>query len=119
MQLPELVRRQLPEGAVRAHSVVIVALCLNAFARVVKASERVLIQTFFAQVPVEALDVRILDWLSRTDELKPHAVLVGPGVQRLADELWPVTDLNDRRTLDRPELHKHSTSSITGVATTG
>ena len=81
MQLPELVRRQLPQGAMRANRVVVGSPCFNSLACVIKAGERMLIQTFFAQSAVETLDVRVLNRFARTDELQPDAMLVRPGIE--------------------------------------
>jgi hypothetical protein len=77
----------------RANRVVVGAPCFDAFACVIKTGERMLIQTFFAQSPIEAFDVRVFDGLARPDELQPHAVFVRPGIERLADEFRSVVDL--------------------------
>src|ERR1700754_2517774 len=97
MQLPELVRRQLPQCAVRPDRVVVDPPCLNAPARIIHADERMLIQTFLAHSPIEALDVRVLYRLAGADDLQAHAMPVCPSVQRPAHEFWPVIDLNQRR----------------------
>ncbi|AKE01779.1 hypothetical protein XM57_01590 [Burkholderia cepacia] len=67
MQLPELVRRQLPQGAMRAHRVVVRAPRFDSHACIVETDERVLVQTFFAQSAVEAFDVRVFHRLAWTD----------------------------------------------------
>ncbi|AOJ58506.1 hypothetical protein AQ477_17880 (plasmid) [Burkholderia thailandensis] len=80
MQLPELVRRQLPQGTMRTNRVVVGSPRFDALACVVEIDERMLVQTFFAQSPVEALDVRVFHRLAGTDELQLDAMLVRPGI---------------------------------------
>lgn len=53
-----------------------------------------LIQTLFTQSAVEALDVSVLHRFAGPNELRFYAVLVCPGVERLADELRAVIHLN-------------------------
>ncbi|VVE23793.1 hypothetical protein PHO31112_03270 [Pandoraea horticolens] len=43
MQLPELVRRQLPQGAMRTNRIVVDSPCFDTFAYVFKADKRVLV----------------------------------------------------------------------------
>lgn len=90
MQLPELVRRQLPQGTMRTHRVVVGAPRFDSPARIVETDERMLIQTFAPQSAVEALDVSILHRFAGPNELQFYTVLVRPGVERLADELRAV-----------------------------
>src|SRR5690242_11085644 len=97
MQLPELVRRQLPQGTMRAHRIVVRAPRFDSFACIVQADERLLVQTLLAQSAVEALDVRVFHRLTRTDELQSDAMFVRPCVERLADELRTVINLNRTR----------------------
>lgn len=97
MQLPEFVRRQLPQGTMRAHRVVVRAPRFFPRVGVVETDERMLIQTFVAQPAVEAFDVRVFHRLARTDELQLDAMFVRPCIERLAYELWPVVDLNQLR----------------------
>ena len=66
-------------------------------ARVVERHEDVLIKIFLSQPRIETLDVRVLDRLSRFDELQPYAVLVGPLVERPAAQLGTVIGLNHQR----------------------
>ncbi len=70
MQLPELVRRQLPQGTMRAHLVVVRAPRFDSLACIVETDERMLVQTLFAQPAVEALDVRVFHRLTRADDVE-------------------------------------------------
>src|SRR4026209_2417387 len=51
-----------------------------------------LVQTFVAELPVEALDVRVLYGLAGPDEREPNAASVRPSVEHLAFELWTMVD---------------------------
>lgn len=62
------VRRQLPQGTMRAHQVVVRAPCFDSLVCIVETDERKLVQIRFAQSAVEALDVRIFYRLTRTAE---------------------------------------------------
>ena len=54
--------------------------------------EPVLIQALVPQLPVEAFDVAVLRRLARLDEVQLDAVLVGPLIQRPADELGAIVE---------------------------
>ena len=71
----------------RAFSIILDAPLFNLAARVVERNKDVLVEAFFAQARIETLDVRVLDRLSWFDELQPHAMLVGPLVERPAAQL--------------------------------
>ena len=58
--------------------------------RIGKRNEDVLVKALVAQPRIETLDVRVLDWLAWFDELQPHAVLIGPLVERPAAQLGTV-----------------------------
>ncbi len=109
MQLSELVRCQLPQGTMRAHRVVVRAARFDRRAGIVETDERMLIQTLFAQPAVEAFDVCVFHRLSRTDERQIDAMFVRPCIERLADELRLVVDLNQLRSPSPlTELLQHS-----------
>jgi hypothetical protein len=52
-----------------------------------------LVQAFLSEATHEALDVSILSWLSRLDEVEEHAVLVAPLIESEAAELRTVIKL--------------------------
>src|SRR5690348_11619892 len=51
-----------------------------------------LVQTLVAELAVEALDVRVLHGLARSDEREANPASVRPRVEHLAFELRPVVD---------------------------
>jgi len=57
---------------------------------VAQVGEPVLIQALIAELPVEALDERVLHGLAGPDEVEPDPHAVGPGIQGLAHELRTV-----------------------------
>ena len=79
----------------RAFPIVLDAPLFDLAARVVERNEDVLVEAFLAQARIETLNVRVLDRLSRFDELQPYAVLVGPLVERPAAQLGTVENLFD------------------------
>ncbi len=52
----------------------------------------VFVQALIPKLPIEALDVRVLDRLARADEAQLDAVRVRPRVERAPDKLRPVVD---------------------------
>ena len=56
------------------------------------AREQVLVETFVAQVTVEAFDVGILDGFAGTNEIEPYVMCIGPGVHRAAYKLSTIVD---------------------------
>ncbi len=65
---------------------------LNGLPRLLQRREPVAVEAFGAKVAVERLGEGVVRGLARPRELELHAVAVGPGVERLGDELRPVVD---------------------------
>ena len=78
----------------RAFPIVLDAPLFDLAPRIVERNENVLVEAFLAQPRIEALDMRVLDRLSRFDELQAYAMLVGPLVERPAAQLGTVVGLN-------------------------
>src|SRR5262245_12217346 len=89
------------QGTVRPHGVVVDAPGFDQGTRLDEAGEPLLIETLVAELPVEALDERILDRLARPDKPQLHAASIGPGIDGAAAEFWPVVHDQDRRQADR------------------
>src|SRR6266852_4345167 len=90
----ELFRRQIPQRAVRAHGVVIHPPGFDRLPCVSEIHEPVLVQTFIAELPVEALDERVLRGPAALDEMQRHLVLIRPLIHDAAGELRSVVYLN-------------------------
>ena len=58
-----------------------------------------LIETLVSEPPVERLGKGVVGGFAGSRELQLHAVVVGPGIEGLGDELWSVVDGD---TLGRP-----------------
>jgi hypothetical protein len=93
----ELLGRQVAQARMRAFPIVVDAPLFDLAARVVERNKDVLVEALLAQARVETLDVRVLDRLSRFDELQPHAMLVGPLIEHPAAQLGTVIGLNHQR----------------------
>ena len=59
--------------------------------------EPVLIQALVPKLPVEALDVRVLDGLTRLDELQRDAGISGPHIEGIAAEFGAIVERQARR----------------------
>ena len=49
-----------------------------------------LVETAFAEAPVERFHERILGWLARLDEVQPHSVILGPKEHRFTSQFGAV-----------------------------
>ena len=79
----------------RPDLVVVDPVRLDLLPRVVEADEPVFVQALVPELPVEALDVRVLDRLPRPDEVESDAALERPAVHDAARELGAVVDADD------------------------
>lgn len=73
-------------------TVVAEAPLLDGALRISERQKPVLVQARVAQPAVERFDERVVDGFPGTTELELHAVLMRPGIERLAAELGPVVD---------------------------
>src|SRR4029077_16220320 len=78
----------------RAHRVVIHPPGFNHLPCVLQIHEPVLVQAFIAELPVEALDERILCGLATLDEMQRHLVLIRPLIHDATGKLGSVVYLN-------------------------
>ena len=91
---------------------------LNGALRIGEGEKPVLVQALVPEPAVERLDEGVVHGLARTTELELHAVLMGPGVERLAPELRSIVhrdalrqparatqSLEDRDDARTPEAH--------------
>jgi hypothetical protein len=60
--------------------------------RVRQRQEPVRVEAFVAQTAVERLYKGVVGRLAEPAEVERDAVLVGPAVERLGGELWPIID---------------------------
>ena len=106
----ELLRRQIPQRAVRAHRVVVYPPGLDYFSRPPQIHELVLVQAFIPELPVEAFDERVLHEPPSLNEVQRHPMLIGPLIHDPAGELRSVVYL-DRgggpAPLPQPFQHAH------------
>jgi len=72
---------------------------LQLLSSIFQRKEKLRVQTFIAQLPVEALDESILHRPSWPDELQPHAILIGPDVEGAAAKLAPIDRITRAGTL--------------------
>src|ERR687887_49652 len=77
-------RRLIAQCAVRAIRVIVLPPCFNRLAGIYQAEKPMLIQAFAPKFPVETLDVGVLDWLVRFNELQRNAAPSCPRGERLA-----------------------------------
>jgi hypothetical protein len=84
---PELLRREVPEGAGRPIQIVVHPPVFDGPLRVGQAEEPVLVEALVAQLAIEALDETVLLGLTGIDELQLDAGLVSPLVERPARQL--------------------------------
>ena len=75
----------------RTHLVVVGSPGLDERLGVEKAREPVAVQALVAELPVEALDVRVLHRLARSNEVKLDLPLVRPLIERLAGDSGPLS----------------------------
>ena len=78
----------------RAHGVVIYPPGFDHLACMSEIHEPVLVQTFIAELPVEAVDERILCGLAALDEVQRHLVLIRPLIHDAAGKLRSVVYLD-------------------------
>ena len=88
------------ERAVRPHGVVIDTPRFDRSLGARQADKPVLVQTLVAKLPVEALDVRVLDRLARSNETQLDAARIRPHIERPSRKLGPVVDDNRLRESD-------------------
>jgi hypothetical protein len=88
----ELRRGKVPERAVRPHLVVVLPPGFDDLAGLIQTDKPMLVQTLVAELAVEALHVGVLHRLARPDEVQLHTAPIGPLIQCLTGELWPVVD---------------------------
>lgn len=81
---------QSPERAVGSLFVVIFTPMLKFLSSMFQRKEDFRVQTFIAQLRVEALNESILQRLAWADKVQHHSVVIGPGVQDPAAKLRPV-----------------------------
>jgi hypothetical protein len=77
---------------VRPDCVVVDAPGFDRRFRVDQIHKPVFVQAFVAKLSVEALDIRVLDRLTRPNEAERDAVRVRPRIERAAGKLRPVVD---------------------------
>ncbi len=77
----------------RTYLVVIEPPAFDGFARVVEGEEPVFIQTFLAELAVEAFWIAVLRWSARSDEVQPHVVFVSPLIERFRGEFRPLSTM--------------------------
>ena len=68
------------------------------------------VQAFFSELPVEALDRRVLRGLAALDEVQRHLILIRPLIHDAAGELRSVVDLNRgwySTSFSQPLQHPH------------
>ena len=75
--------------------VVILSPGFNDLLGAVQTDEDVVVQAFFAEFAIEALDICVLNRVARLNEPELDAVLLSPQVKRLADEFRPVVNGDD------------------------
>ena len=78
----------------RSFGVVLDAPSFDDAACVRQVDEPVFVQTFVAEFPVEAFDIRVLIRLARADERQLDTSPISPFVEHLAIEFWTVVDGN-------------------------
>src|SRR6185312_5643488 len=88
--LGKVLRRGPVQRAVGTHGVVVDAPGFDRHRRIGQTDKPVFVQTFIAKLAVEALDVRVLDWLARPNEGQRDAAGVGPRIERGAGKLRPI-----------------------------
>src|SRR6185437_3038649 len=101
------VGRAPAQGRVRPVVIVVSAPVGHDSLGVSEPQEPVLIQTLVPKPPVETFDEAILRWLARLDEIQPDTVLVGPLIQRPADELGAVVGAKQRWLAQFPRQPVH------------
>lgn len=77
-----------------ALSLVLLSVRFDHEACLVEATEPVLVQAAVAELPVEALDKRVLSGLAWLDEEDPNVMERSPVRKRSARELWAIIDHN-------------------------
>ena len=85
--------------------VVVSAVSLQLFLRIRKRQEPVSVQTFSAELAVEALDERVVSWFAGTREVQRDTFGIGPQVQIVGDELRTLVNANgflDSRSASKP-----------------
>src|SRR5712671_5929633 len=60
--------------------------------RVGQRQEPVRVEAFVAKTAIERLHKGVVGRLAGPAEIKRHAIMVSPAVERLGDELWPIVD---------------------------
>src|SRR5262245_54001777 len=80
----------IAQRTMRSMAVVVDPPSLDLPSCIGKVNEPILVQALVAKLPVEALDEGVLDRLAGTDEVQLDSRTIGPGVERLAGELWTV-----------------------------
>ena len=96
--------------------VVVAAPAFDREAGVVQAGEPVLVEALVPELPVEALDKRILYGLAGLDEVELHAVLVGSLIQDAARELRSVVhDKGLRQPRVRARRSRSRTTRLPGI----
>jgi len=93
----EFLRRQVSQRTVWAHPVVIDPPTFDGLSCVVQVQEPVLVQTFLAELSMEALDVPVFHRPAWRDEVQRDFVFIGPLVERLGSELRAIVDDDPHR----------------------
>ena len=73
-------RDVVPDGAVRSDLVVVSTPTLELLPSIAKAQEPVRVQAFGPEAPIEALNERVVRWLSGAREVERHIVSIGPEI---------------------------------------
>jgi len=114
----ELCGRDATAAAVRPDLVVIPAPSIDHVAGLGKRREPVLIEALIAELAVEALDVAVLHGAARLDQQVRDAVLLRPGDEGPAGELWPIVGTQGARIAAEPGgplQHPHDTGAADAV----
>ena len=89
--------RSILQAAMRADEIVVVTPGVQELLRFADGHEDVAVETFVAQLAVEAFDEGILHRSARPNEIETDVVGIGPRIHRAADELAAVVDGNGQR----------------------
>lgn len=107
-------RRQPAKRCVRTALVVVSPLGLDLGSGVLQRQEPVRVQALVPQAAVERLHESVVGRLTRPAEVERDAVLIGPAVERLRDELRPIVHPDGSgRTADRRDPRHHLNHLLT------
>ena len=91
----ELLRGLIFQAAVRSLRIVVDPPVFDDLAGFADAGEPMLVQALLSVAAIETLDVGVLRWLARVDEIQLDAVIIGPSIQRSPAQFRAIIDDQD------------------------